>query len=152
MIASAPPTSPAEAPVRCVLRLSGEKTHSKRANILGGERGTFLVKSESKNSSSTLFSITDYWLVITFQWCEYKLLKIQVKHTFLKGAWYRWTFSTTPEWICMKYFRFGVIVVTDRVDSKSRGTGRRREELCKNSRWHSLPRLIVSHPNATAST
>ena len=79
----------------------------------------------------------------------YKLPTIQVQHTFPKGTWTRWTFPTTPEWICMKYFRFGVIVVTDRVDSKSRGRAGEKGGIMQEFEVTFPPSLNSFYPNAT---
>ena len=82
----------------------------------------------------------------------FKLPTIQVQHTFPKGTWTRWTFPTTPEWICMKYFRFGVIVVTDRVDSKSRGRAGEKGGIMQEFEVTFPPKLNSFYPNATVST
>ena len=133
MIASTPPTFPAEAVVFSGLS-NKEKTHFDRANILGGERGTFLVKAESKNSiRKTPFLITIYKLIGCHTLAMWSSSNPSI--TYLsEGNMVTLDIFDHPRMNLHEYFRFGVIVVTDRVDSKSRRRRRSREELCKNSR------------------
>ena len=52
----------------------------------------------------------------------------------------------------MKYFRFGVIVVTDRVDSKSRGRAGEKGGIMQEFEVTFPPSLNSFYPNATVST
>ena len=133
MIASTPPTC-----CRCVLRLSREeKTHSSRPNIYREEKGEHFW-SKKLIPQILLQHIWSIWLVSGHYnkiwdssfWNQPKS-KVNIllwkRHGCARGI----RPPRSPEWICMKYFRFGVKqcgdkYLTEPASSKSRRSSRRR--------------------------